>query len=88
MTAVPHQSSEAITDTDPFEYKLERLLCPKQANPEFVQKLKNRLLAQPRITIETRRQYKAFWVIAAGLFAGALAVFLFSQKRKMQADLE
>jgi len=86
MTVLPNQRFIPSADADQFEYKLERLLCPRQANPEFVQKLKHRLLVPPRITIETRRQYKAFWVIAASLFAGALAVFLFTQNRKIQSD--
>ena len=88
MTVLPHQRFKLPIDADQFEINLERLLCPRQANPEFVQKLKHRLLVQPRITIETRRQYKAFWVIAASLFAGALAVFLFTQNRKIQSDSE
>jgi hypothetical protein len=81
MTILTNKSYESIT-ADPFEFQLERLLKPRQANPVFVKSLKSRLLTQPRITIENRKQYKAFWIVAAALFIGALAVFLLTQKDK------
>jgi uncharacterized protein involved in exopolysaccharide biosynthesis len=79
LTKIPFESVE---DRDPFENTLQKLLTPRQANPVFVKKLKNRLLSQPYITVEKRKQYKAFWIIAAGLFSGVLALFLLSLRRK------
>jgi hypothetical protein len=88
MTVLTNKPFESIAGADPFEYKLEKLLSPRQANPEFVKNLKHRLLTQPKITLETRRRYKAFWIIAAGLFAGAMTIFLFSQKRRNTINSE
>jgi hypothetical protein len=79
MTILANETCESIT-ADPFEFHLERLLKPRQANPVFVKSLKRRLFNEPRITIEKRKQYKAFWIVAAALFIGALAVFLLTQK--------
>lgn len=88
MTVLQKKPFEFKNNDDPFENKLERLLSPRQANPEFVKSLKHKLLNEPRITVEVRRKYMAFWVIAAGLFAGALAFFLISKKPGQQTDLE
>jgi hypothetical protein len=88
MTILENKQFGINNSPDQFEYKLERLLSPRQANPEFVQSLKHKLLAQPNITVEARKQYMAFWVLAAGLFAGAMAFFLLSKKSKQQPDSE
>jgi len=88
MTILTEKRFVLSDDVDSFEFQLERLSRPRQANPEFVKKLKHRLLTKPRITVENRKQYKAFWIIAVGLFAGALAVFLCSQKSKTQITSE
>jgi hypothetical protein len=79
MTVLAKKTFETLSD-DPFEFQLERLLRPRQANPVFVSSLKRKLLTQPRITVENRKQYKAFWIVAAALFVGALTVFLLTLK--------
>ncbi len=59
-----------------LENKLGKLLSPRQANPEFVQKLKTRLTSDPRITLEAKKQYKALWILAVALFSGGLLLFI------------
>jgi len=81
MTTLNHPIVENFSGMDPFEKRLEQLLSPREANPEFVEKLKYRLQSQPMITLETRRKIKAFWFLAAGLFVGALIIFLTTRKR-------
>lgn len=81
MTSLVKGAQKKIEGFDIFEGKLEQLLHPRQANPEFVSTLKQRLLTTPEITLETRRSYTAFWIIAVSLFIGALTVFLFIRKR-------
>jgi hypothetical protein len=67
-----------MNEIDAFENKLGSLLSPRQANPEFVQKLKYRLTYQPDIVLETRKKYKAVWIMAAALFSGGLILFILS----------
>jgi hypothetical protein len=88
MNALELKKNELTDEIAPFENKLGRLLSPRRANPEFVQNLKHKLLTEPAITVEIRRKYLAFWVIAAGLFAGALTLFLVSRNQNKQLDLE
>jgi ABC-type phosphate transport system permease subunit len=61
-----------------FEGQLGRLLSPRQANPEFVQTLKNRLTTTPQITLETRKQMKTILILSAALFSGGLILFILS----------
>jgi hypothetical protein len=59
-----------------LESKLGELLSLRQANPEFVKKLKTRLMYEPSITLERRRTYKAIWILAVALFSGGLLAFI------------
>jgi len=82
MTTLVKGSHKMNEGVDIFEGRLEQLLRPRQANPEFVSTLKKKLMTTPEITLETRRSYTAFWIIAVSLFMGALTVFLFLRKRQ------
>ncbi|NMB53408.1 MAG: hypothetical protein GYA15_01795 [Leptolinea sp.] len=64
------------SDIHYMENKLGELLSPRQANPEFVQKLRTRLMVEPSITLERRRTYKAIWILAVALFSGGLLAFI------------
>lgn len=66
------------TDINSLETTLGNLLSLRQANPEFVQRLRTRLTYKPRITLETRKKYKALWICAVALFSGGLLIFILS----------
>ncbi|GAP20594.1 hypothetical protein [Leptolinea tardivitalis] len=67
-----------MNEMELLESKLGNLLKPRQANPDFVAELKSRLTYEPVISVETRKKYKAIWVIASALFVGGLVVFILS----------
>jgi len=60
-----------------IEDQLEAAFGPLSARPEFVQRLKSRLVSDPEIILEEYRGKAAvFVVVAMGLFSGALIVWL------------
>lgn len=65
-------------DVSGLEDRLGKMLSIRQANPEFVQKLKYRLIYDPEVRIEARKKYTAIWILAAALFSGGFIVFVLS----------
>lgn len=64
-----------------YENRLQRSLHPVQPDPEFITKLRSRLTTSPSIILDTRSSRKAFIIISAGLFSGALLIWLLRQIR-------
>ncbi|BCY19111.1 hypothetical protein hrd7_29600 [Leptolinea sp. HRD-7] len=67
-----------MNDLSDFEVHLGQLLSPRQANPEFVQTLKRRLITVPQTTVETRKQFKTILILSVALFSGGLILFVLS----------
>lgn len=65
-----------------LEKKLANVLKPIAPRPEFVGRLKNSLGSTPTVVIEKTANTIAYLVIGAGLFSGALIMWLFRKKRK------
>lgn len=63
------------SDSEALENQLQSFLNPVQANPEFVSRLKTRLITQPSVVMERRNKMAAFVVAAFGLFVGAFLVW-------------
>jgi hypothetical protein len=60
-----------------IEDQLEAAFGPLSARPEFVQRLKSRLVTDPEIILEEHRgKATVFVIVAMGLFSGALIVWL------------
>jgi hypothetical protein len=78
MTLSIKSSPLAGHEIDSLENKLGKLLSPRQANPEFVQKLRYRLTFEPGIKLESNKKYKALWIMAFALFSGGLVLFILS----------
>ena len=73
------EQAEALAD------RLQSLLGPIDARPEFVQGLKTRLVTKPAIAVEHRGQATALVIVGAGLFAGALLVWFLFRLRSLMA---
>ena len=65
-----------------LETKLSSLLKPVKPNPEFLNTLKANLSHRSSIILETSKKKVSILVIGAGLFAGALAVWLIGRLKK------
>jgi hypothetical protein len=78
MTLMIKNSPMNNYEFDSLEDKLGKLLSPRQANPEFVQKLKYRLTYEPGIKLESRKKFKALWILAIALFSGGFLLFIIS----------
>ncbi|HMD90811.1 MAG TPA: hypothetical protein VKF38_16770 [Anaerolineaceae bacterium] len=59
-----------------LEKSLQFSLSPVQPNPEFVCRLRGRLIEPPSIMIEPRKTAAAFVVVTLGLFVGVFFVWL------------
>ncbi len=75
FTKIP---SIEIADISGLEDRLGKMLSLRQANPEFVQNLKHRLMYDPGVQVEARKKYTAIWILAAALFSGGFIVFILS----------
>jgi hypothetical protein len=68
----------AFSQIDPLEQELIFSLNPVRPNPEFVNRLGQRLKREPAMVLENRNWLEAYLVVASGLFGGALLVWLLS----------
>jgi hypothetical protein len=64
-----------FSQIDPLEEELLFSLNPVRPNPEFVNRLGQRLKREPAMFLENRNWLGAYLVVASGLFGGALMVF-------------
>ncbi len=65
-----------------LEEKLSSMLKPVMPDPVFMGKLKTRLAKTPAILIEKSKRRMGVIVVGAGLFAGALTVWIISKLKK------
>ncbi len=65
-----------------LEDKLSSLLKPVIPNQEFLNTLKTNLTQKSSISMESSKKKVSILVIGAGLFTGALAVWLISRIKK------
>jgi hypothetical protein len=68
-------------DLDELERKLINSLSPVQPDPQFVTRLQTRLSTPATVVLEDPVRTGAFLIIAGGLFAGALLVWLLQRLR-------
>lgn len=68
-----YQSDEAISN---LEMLLQASLNPVRPNPDYVSKLKHRLVAPAVIILESPSAQKAYLIVAVGLFVGIFIVWL------------
>jgi len=68
-------------DFSDMEEQLQRSFQPVQPNPEFVNRLRTRLVASPRVILEPRFPWAALLVIAVGLATGVYLVWLLQKIR-------
>jgi hypothetical protein len=67
-----YQSEEAISN---LEMLLHASLNPVKPNPDYVSKLKSRLIAPSVEILENPSAQKAYLIVAAGLFVGIFIVW-------------
>jgi hypothetical protein len=69
---------EVVSD---LENQLKFSLRPVQPNPEFVNRLHNRLTSPPSMTVEREQTALGLLVIAISLLTGVLLIFTLRQFR-------
>ena len=65
-----------------LEEKLSSMLKPVTPDPVFMNNLKTKLAKTPAILIEKSKRRMGILVVGAGLFAGALTVWIISKLKK------
>jgi len=65
-----------------LEEKLSSMLKPVKPDPVFMNNLKTKLAKTPAILIEKSKRRMGILVVGAGLFAGALTVWIISKLKK------
>jgi hypothetical protein len=65
-----------------LEEKLSSMLKPVMPDPVFMNTLKTRLAKTPAILIENSKRRVGLMVVGAGLFAGALTVWIIGRLKK------
>ena len=65
-----------------LEEKLSSMLKPVRPDPVFLNSLKNRLAKTPSILIQNSKRRFGLLVVGAGLFAGALTVWIIGRLTK------
>lgn len=70
-----HMNPQNLDMLDNFEQELENSLAPINPNPEFVYRLRRRLLSEPTIILEQQKNTIMFLVVSLGLFIGALLIW-------------
>jgi hypothetical protein len=75
------ETKPAAAELDELERKLEFSLYPVQPDPQFVHRLQTRLATPATVVLEDPVRTGAFLIIAAGLFIGALLVWLLQRLR-------
>lgn len=72
----------AFTNSDPFENRIKTLLKPVNPDPTFVAGLSQRLVEKTPIRIEGLHSLAFLPIlIAAGLFSGALLLWILNKNR-------
>lgn len=69
-------NQQELNDILEFEQKLQRSLSPVQPNREFVTHVKTRLVSTPDVILENRQTLRSIQVLAFGLFAGILFIWM------------
>jgi hypothetical protein len=67
-----YQSDEAISN---LEILLQASLNPVRPNPDYVSKLKSRLVAPSVVILESPSAQRAYLIVAIGLFIGIFIVW-------------
>lgn len=65
-----------------MENYLQSSLGPVDPNPEFIKKLRLRLMEKPAISLEKRSLQEIFVLLGAGLFLGVILAWLFRLIRR------
>ncbi|MBA4384670.1 MAG: hypothetical protein C0410_08035 [Anaerolinea sp.] len=65
-----------------LEEKLSSMLKPVMPDPVFMNSLKTKLAKTPALLIEKSKRRVGLMVVGAGLFAGALTVWILSRLKK------
>lgn len=65
-----------------LEEKLSSMLKPVMPDPVFMNNLKTKLVKTPAILIEKSKRRVGLMVVGAGLFAGALTVWIIGRLKK------
>lgn len=65
-----------------LEEKLSSMLKPVMPDPVFMNNLKTKLARTPSILIEKSKRRVGLMVVGAGLFAGALTVWIIGRLKK------
>lgn len=79
------QSGMNQMNNNPFtglEEKLSRMLKPVTPDPVFLDALKTKLSRTPSILLESSKKHISLLVVGAGLFAGALAVWIIGMLKR------
>ena len=65
-----------------FEQKLSRMIKPVKPDPVFLNSLKTRLSHSPSILLETSKKQIGLAIFGAGLFTGALILWIINAIKK------
>jgi hypothetical protein len=65
-----------VMQADPLEEELLFSLNPVRPNPEFINRLGQRLMREPATVLEKRPFLGAYLVVASGLFGGVLLIWV------------
>lgn len=67
-----------------LEQKLKNMLKPVRPNPEFLNTLRSKLSHTPSILLESSKKNIGLLVVGAGLFAGALTLWIIGRIKKLK----
>ena len=77
MTVKKNNQTSEKFEIDDLEEKLKRHFNPVKPDPKFVDHLQHRLTVEPDVIVDQRpRPLLLVLIVGAGLFAGALAIWL------------
>ncbi len=65
-----------------LEEKLSSMLKPVMPDPVFMSNLKTKLAKTPAVLIEKSKRRMGLMVVGAGLFAGALTIWIIGKLKK------
>ena len=68
--------SPSTNGMDDFEDQLEAALNPVVPNPEFIYRLRRRLVTEPTVILERRSRSFSFVLFSVSLFIGALMIWI------------
>jgi hypothetical protein len=81
------QSEFEKMNNNPFsklEEKLTNVLKPVRPDPVFIDSLKTRLSHTPSIILESSKKRFGIIVVGAGLFAGAITLWIVGKLKKLK----